>query len=358
MKKGRVGGGARRDLRVLAALPLVLTACAVSTPPTGEGKTGYGGIDVPMRDADPGRSNLPIAGRGVDARLPGEERPRRLASYTFDYEALPKIESRDVRSSPLSSLSLAGLPAGLEGLDSWMVQADIGATRLFQQHGPLVQKGQLPCYSGMAGSAATWEAIAIGSWTPETLELTRYEGTVDGSGCKATAKKVSQVKARAIIPSLVYAYRDCVGACAGSGSAKGEEVLNVLGPASEWLSSSAPWPTEQLKKQQGLFSHARVPLEKGGSASVSMNANHSVVYGFVGQHKKLPKWSDEGDKILAAHRVVQLGLDVVWASDEASPMASSFIAGPGSGTTDFLASLGLIKAQAARQAAPEGTASK
>lgn len=282
-------------------------------------------------------------GRSIDARLPGEMRPELLANFGVDYTSLNFLESVPVSQGELSTFSVTTTDGSyrMRVPTGYLAQADVGAYKFASRASAADgRRASAPCRTAvsMDTTSATWEGISLTTWTDTELEYVRFEGSFDNAKCEAVATRAFRVKAKAIIPSVVYGFRECVGGCGKKGA---EELLVVLGPPTQWLTSSAPWPADQVRVQGSAFSRTRVPMKKGGSASVSMNSTHAAVWEFVGEHRTVPEWSDSGQKLLAANRVLQLGVDTMWPEADAAPSSFVFVSSITPGSADFLETLGL-----------------
>lgn len=297
--------------------------------------------DIPLVDTPPDTNRIPVASRGVDARLPGEERPNLFGSFEFDVSGLPLLEPLAVSSTSLSSFSIIGPGASAQmmvPIKDFAAQVEINQIvysnfRAGESDAGL--RNYSPCTGDVGDRKVEWEGIARKGWTESELEYVRVAGTLSSS-CQFTAKKAAHVRAKAVVPGMIYAYRECVGGC----DPKGEESLVLIGPAAQWLASSAPWPSDQLRRQDGAFSRVKMPLTKGGSASVTLNANHASIRDFVSLRQSVPT-EDSGQRLLAASRYVQFSVDATWGSQEGTATGLAFLGSQSMGSREMLSSMGV-----------------
>lgn len=336
-------------MRTTAGLLAVVCAACSSTadvvqhPPILEQITN----DIPFASASPNTDRTPVASRGVEARLPGEERPETFGSFELDVGGLPLLEPLTVSSSSISSFSIIGPGASAQmmvPIKDFVAQVEINQVvfanfRSGESDAGLRNYSPCPGTTGNTGDRKVeWEGIARKEWTESALEYVRVSGTMS-SNCQFTAKKAAHVRAKAVVPGMIYAFRECIGGC----DPQGEESLVLIGPAAQWLASSAPWPSDQLRRQDGAFSRAKMPLSKGGSASVALNANHASIRDFVSLRQpnaQLPA-QDSGQRLLAASRYVQFSVDATWGTDETAATGIAFVASHSMGSREMLSSMGV-----------------
>lgn len=261
-----------------------------------------------LRD-DEGRAGL--ASRGVTSRIASGPRPRAVRARPFDYGALPiqkKTGPDPVRPAP---------PATLRVIESGLQIApppDTIAQALLQgvlRPSALSAAAPRSTAPSCLVEQIAWETITLSTWTDASLDFAHFEGRMSAS-CQATGNETLRSRAVAVVPSAVYAFRECVGEC----RAGEEEMLVLLGPPSGWAVSSAPWPSAQLQRQTGRFSHVRVPLKRGGSATAAITVDFATLGSFVALHRKL---AASGDATLASTRAVSFEIEAIWPTDDPAP---------------------------------------
>lgn len=312
---------------LLVAVSFALAACSGSTT---------GGTSTPV-DPDTLATSLAPA-----PRLTAPKRPKAIADVNIDYASLPMIESMPV-------------PAGTLG-----PSLGRAADGTFHPNSPnnsitLLQVGSVPpvyivggndkdppyvthperipqmCNGGGGASVRTaWMTFTSSAKLPESLSITRYEGTFDAVACTAKPERAWKVQARALVPSTVYAYRSRgavaatataaqpVSATTGGAaptSSKSEERLEIIGPRAIWVGSDAPTELQNQKLQEP-FARLVVPVQRGSSASAGIAVASDDLKAFRGS--VLPGIGDA--------RVVSFSFEVVWAESDPTPAATAFVA--------------------------------
>lgn len=315
--------------RPLAAALLSATclSLAAGCPPPAPVQRAASEEAVPLRDAMV-RAELQRGLQRVRDPLPAVARPGVLRSSALSLGDLPRMEPRPVSSAPLHALTL---DRGRPSVNGYLLRLEEGRTVQFAD-GPVAPSGPCPDWDPRGG--LRWEAIALQGWTPDQLEFELYSG--DAIGCKASAKRASRVRARALVPSLLYAFRTCQTDC----SPTDPQALHVVGPGSRWLAHSAPELDAQAQPHSGLFSHASVPMGPGQSSSLVITVDFTTLHDFVARHRPLPEW-ETSERLLGASRFAQVQLDVVWLAGEAEPISQAYLLGDGPAVTQFLSSRGV-----------------
>lgn len=313
---------------LLVAAGSVLAACGGSTT----------GNSTPVDPATLATALAPAP------RLTAPKRPKAIADVNIDYASLPMIESM-------------AIPAGTLGPS--LQREDNG---VFHPNSPknsitLLQVGSVaPIYivggnekdppyvthperipqmcngGGGTGVRTAWMTFSSSEKLPESLTITRYEGTFDAVTCTAKPERAWKVHAHALVPSTVYAYRSrgSIAATATPPSAQPAstttagplptssglgERLEVIGPRSIWVGSDAPTELQNQKLQEP-FARLVVPVQRGSSASAGIAVASDDLKAFRGS--VLPGIGDA--------RVVSFSFEVVWAENDAVPSATAFVA--------------------------------
>lgn len=308
------------------ALCAAAGGCASKVGATSRGR----GVEaIPLRDAMPGGVR-PAALRHVRDPLPALARPGVLGSLAVPVADLPILEQVPVSSAPLRALHLDGGRPKVKGhalrLEDGQEVAS-GDRALSSLHG---------CARSVGSRHLRWEGVSDVGWTAAELAFETYEGS--SAGCSASAKRASRVRARALVPGVLYAFRTCSGPCSDPRS---RQLLHLLGPGARWLTHSAPEVAAQTRVHTGSFSHATLPFGRAESASAAITVDYASLHEFIGRHRQVPDWEDDGQRLLAASRYAQIQLDVVWMSSDAAPSGRAYWMGEGQHVRHFLASHGV-----------------
>jgi hypothetical protein len=147
-----------------------------------------------------------------------------------------------------------------------------------------------------------WLAFDEASKKPEKLNLFYFSGSEDIGGVVGNAT--------AIVPSTLYAFRQCVSGCDLDGGApEREERIVLVGPYAEWTASSTEDVEFDHSRAAASFAFASAPLKPGSSASVGITVSPRAIHAFGG--KPDPKFHQEGNPDLYA-ATETFTLDVVW----------------------------------------------
>lgn len=286
---------------------------------------------------------------GPAPRLTAPTRPKAIADVNIDYATLPVLESLPLPAGTLGP-SLGRAADGTFHPNSpknSITLLQVGAVAPVYIVGgndkdpPYVthpERVPQMCSGGGGGPIrATWMTFVSPEKLAESLIVTRFEGTFDAALCAATPERFWKVKAQAIVPATVYAYRSrgaiplaTNGAVAPNtqptsttptptpsalpaGLAMGER-LEVIGPRSIWVGSDAPTELQNQKLQEP-FARLIVPVQRGSSASAVLDVASDDLKAFRGS--VLPGIGDA--------RVVAFSFDVVWAESESAPSATAFV---------------------------------
>lgn len=281
-------------------------------------------------------------------RLTAPTRPKTIADLNIDYAALPMLESMPVPANTLGP-SLGRAADGTfhpNSPNNSITLLQVGSVAPVYIVGgndkdpPYVthpeRVPQMCSGGGGTGVRATWMTFTSSSKLPDSLSVTRYEGTFDGGLCTAKPERAWKVTAHALVPSTVYAYRSrgtipaaTNGAVATTnaqpasttppptpaptGTQMGER-LEIIGPRSIWVGTDAPTELQNQKLQEP-FARLVVPVQRGSSASAVLDVASDDLKAFRGS--ALPGIGDA--------RVVAFSFDVVWAEGEPAPSATAFV---------------------------------
>jgi hypothetical protein len=151
-----------------------------------------------------------------------------------------------------------------------------------------------------------WGGIEPADWSADALWFQEFEGTFDTRQCRGVAEKGWRVRARAVRPGLLYAYRR---------PASDEIVL--IAPPAEWVSATVP-EAEQLQPHVGTLSLVRLPLKRGltGSALFVLGPTGVDLFDAL-RESEVDTFSARAQ----GFRAVALRADVVWAPGEDRPAA-------------------------------------
>jgi hypothetical protein len=299
------------------------------------------GHAAPVLEASAG-SNAEVEGRGaaggpldVVRAAPDRERhaiaevarPRVIETRPFDPLALPREVALD--AGFVRRVGWATLGAADGGYELWL-----GRDLLAELEVPLEARPAFRAYAGAAvpsvhhrpvpepppcGGArfpgaptARWAGIDRREMSETSVWFERFEGPFEPGPCRARAAAGFGVRAAALVPGVLYAFR----------GARADEVVLVAPPA-EWVSV-----TEALEQQAaphvGTLTLAKLTVKRGTLSSAL------VVVGPTGMDLFDALRSSRTDTFLtraAGYRGLSLRTDVVWPASDEPPSAAVVVAG-------------------------------
>ncbi len=300
------------------------------------------GADFPPLSAGP--FVRPLAPRDA---LKAPKRPFTLRSIAFDHRALPPLAPA---SGPARRISLSLVEVGRlqfrvdvdpglavlldeEGMHaaSWnqsasplsfgMVTSELGGPKI-PMEARMERSSDAACVERRSAPRVT--ALAIGDWDRdgvrvETLDtfLEKSSRPHGGDGrlvCRGTAVVSATVRAKAILPNLLYAFRRA--------DAGGEELV-VIGPPSEWSAASAE-PAGRRQRWSGPFSLLSIPVARGSSASLLLSAGYREIAYFVGLYGRAPAWVQDKE---SSGSSVTFSVEVLWPEGQDAPEARVVVQG-------------------------------
>jgi len=164
------------------------------------------------------------------------------------------------------------------------------------------------------GFPATWVLLDDARRNADHATFRIYAGTFDGK-TDGRAKSAATVEASAIVPGLVYAYRQCVDGCSGDvADGPRRERVGLIGPPAIWRGTSAPTREQPLENETALaFSNVTATVGPGLSASLLIVAKGEAVSRF----RRPASTAKEA-------LVHTYSLEIVWP-DGAEPDATLFV---------------------------------
>ncbi len=154
--------------------------------------------------------------------------------------------------------------------------------------------------------AVWWGGIEPREWSADALWFQELEGVFDTRGCRGVAERGSRVRARALRPGLLYAYR----------RPSTDEIVLVAPPA-EWVSATLT-ADEQRTPHVGTLTLVRLPFKAGDSGSALIVLGTTGIDLFDGLRGSDVDTFTETAKSFAG---VALRADVVWPEGDARPTA-------------------------------------
>lgn len=231
--------------------------------------------------SEPSKEERGAARAGARAPTQGPALPRQLLSLSRDYASLTlagrPVSTRGERlriEEPPDSLAITVSRARV-------TEVEIGPHRWFlnMPGNPFgYERGLLgtpihPCEEKTA-LPARWRGFAPASVTAETLVFSELRGELDPAACGVEARTRLDVRAVALVPRTLYAFRRCDEPCATLWSAGRRETLTLVAPPSEFVLAADATPDDMTNPHVGSFSVVEIPVasQRATSATVVLPA--------------------------------------------------------------------------------------
>ena len=118
-----------------------------------------------------------------------------------------------------------------------------------------------PCHDPKARRLqATVRGFHVHAWSETSVRFVEQRGDYDPAVCRGEATRLTEARAVALWPGVVYAF---VSREPGVG-----RFLHVVGPGAAWITASHAPASEQLRPHSGSLSYAKVPIDDGVSTVV------------------------------------------------------------------------------------------
>jgi hypothetical protein len=140
-------------------------------------------------------------------------------------------------------------------------------------HGPGSHVSEIRCGGGGSFPAKV-RGLHMRDWSDDRAAFTIYDATLNGTSCKGSATSMRDVDAKAVWPSVVYAFRSTEGP-------SGRPSVSLVAPAASWIAASV-LPHAQVKPDLGSFTYVALPIEPGITKSVAMELSESAIDAFHG----------------------------------------------------------------------------
>jgi hypothetical protein len=203
--------------------------------------------------------------------------PRQLLSLSRDYASLT-LAGRPV-SSPGERLGFeeSEYRLAITVSRARVTEVEVGPHRWFlnMPGNPFgYERGLLgtpthPCEEKTA-LPARWRGFAPASVTSSTLVFTELRGELDPAACGVEARTRVDVRAVALVPHMLYAFRRCEEPCSKLWSAGRRETLTLVAPPSVFVLAAEAAPDQMREPHVGSFSVIEIPVasERATSATI------------------------------------------------------------------------------------------
>jgi hypothetical protein len=316
---------------------LLLFGCAGEARPTETPDTPLSDASAAKRaPGDRAHIRKVLGGLAAAEGFDGPIAPLIQAAYRFDVAALAAmsepapLEGSDRILRPVVLARGSSNPQGFGIAGGFIGVLDVGADRAIQPFvlaPPTLRRGHfgsappngVRCVSiaPRRDAPASVQGFRTSSVSREALTFLRLEGTIDSWTCLGRMERAARARARAILPGLLYAFRER--------AKDGGEKLVLIGPQSEWFATPNDDPKSAPQRSWGNFTRLDVPIQRGRASSALMNVTTFALSSALDA-----SGSRNGAAVesigYSGDPMITFSVEVVWPSDAASPEATAFAA--------------------------------
>jgi hypothetical protein len=277
-----------------------------------------------------------LAGLTAAEGFEGPVAPLVQAGYRFDVSALPTmseaqpLEGADRILRPVVLARGSNNPQGFGIAGGFIGVLDVGRERAVQPlltPPPTLRLGHfggrppngVRCVSiaPSRDAPASVQGFRSSSVSREALTFLRLEGSIDSWTCLGRMERIARVRARAVLPGLLYAFRER--------AKDGGEKLVLVGPQSEWFAMPNDDPQSAPQRTWGSFTRLDLPIERGRAGSALM-----TVTTFALSSALDASGSRNGAAVerigYSGDPMITLSVEVVWPPSAQAPEATAFAA--------------------------------
>jgi hypothetical protein len=158
-----------------------------------------------------------------------------------------------------------------------------------------------------------WESVSASG--EDELEYVVSDGWFDQRACRPYVIRRTTVKAHAIVPGLLYGFRQCTGS--GSGECNQQSLTLLFPPAGAFVASGTGSDPEN---EAGLFGRTTIPLVRGGGLSFQAQLPFYQVVAWRRALDPQYKGPESGIDVI-------VGVEITQDVEEREPIAVRYIAG-------------------------------
>jgi hypothetical protein len=287
-----------RALCILSALALGIAACSSAARPSPSSLP----VQTLPELVGPGRCDPPRAASSPKAPA---YRPCLQSAEPLDYASLPvMLDAPNTVTSQVSCLAeLSGCVLVPSNAPAILSAPDLGSAR-----GSRFQ----PLF------IAEWVAIDENGRSTDFVDVEHATGAFDGFEHAGTAMSRGSVRAEAIVPATIYAFRRCVEHCtAPLDNPSRIEILEMIGPPATWIGTTGA-PSFDPVPSLADFSHVAAIVRPGRSASVTLVSARKTVRSFANKVPGVgPGGGSEGISAGDETHDQTFTLELVWPEGEA-----------------------------------------
>jgi hypothetical protein len=209
----------------------------------------------------------------------GPEVRQQMFASELSYNTLPLANSPVTASGETVKFTETHSNVAIVMSPGLVSEIEIGSIRFFLSMAgnpfgggaPATGEGaRFSCVQGIVGTAVRWRGFRPATVSPESLGYAEFFGTLDRTGCVAVAYTRLEVRATALVPRTLYAFRRCISHCEVGLESERREILTVVAPPSSFVLASDAPPNEMTQPHVGSFTIVEIPVEQSRAASASI----------------------------------------------------------------------------------------
>jgi hypothetical protein len=244
----------------------------------------------------------------------GPALPHQLLTLPGDYAALPvagmpRVAKRETvafknTSSTVSVVMTPGLVAEIEVVPQ-RFYLDMPGNGFGAAGASSLGAGvSYPCVRRSESVSVRWRGFAPASMKPGSLLFSELRGELDPVTCVVDASTRLDVRAEALIPKTLYAFRRCDSHCDPGLESERLETLTLVAPPSSFVLASDARPDEMTNPHVGTFTIVEVPVAPDRAASGTIRLP-------IGAFERLPRSAPGASPRLLGASGLEVDVEVV-----------------------------------------------
>jgi hypothetical protein len=210
------------------------------------------------------------------AAVEGPRVPHQLLTLPLDYAALPAAETPRVAKGETVAFKETSTSVAVVMARGLVSEVEVGPNRYFLNmagngfaspgSSNLLDGARFPCAQTQP-AAARWRGFVPAGMKPGSLDFSELRGKLDPVTCVVEASTRVDVRAAALVPKTLYAFRRCDARCDDAFGRERLETLTVVAPSSSFVLASDAKPDDMINPHVGSFTVVEIPVAAGRAAS-------------------------------------------------------------------------------------------
>jgi hypothetical protein len=210
------------------------------------------------------------------AVVQGPAVPRQLVTLQRDYAAVPIAGTPVVAKGETVAFKETSTSVAVVMARGLVSEIEVGPHRFFLNMagngftgatGTSLGAGARFLCVGTPPTTARWRGFVPAGLKAGSLDFSELRGELDPFTCVAEATTRLDVRASALIPQTLYAFRRCDGRCDEGFGAERLETLTLVAPPSSFVLASDAKPDDMTNPHVGTFTVLEIPVAPDRAAS-------------------------------------------------------------------------------------------